>query len=133
MVQWVPWYDSDGNRGQYSYSAFDRDHWRGHGRSDGGLDVADLRIRRAGVRAGQPVRAHRRRHPDDAQFDEGSPTDRHRRAGKGDVVRAVFTPQSPMGYGRRDARAADAGIALRRTLSVHAPWRSARGAALGGA
>jgi 6-hydroxynicotinate 3-monooxygenase len=30
---------------------------------------------------------------------KGSPPDRHRGAGEGDLLRAVFAPQSPLGHG----------------------------------
>ena len=64
----------------------------------GGLAVAAT-LRRvgidvAGLRAGAALRAHRRRHPDDAEFDEGAARHRHRGTAAQDVVRAVFASQS---------------------------------------
>ena len=47
-------------------------------------------IRRPGLRTGRPLCAHRRRHSDDAELDEGAA--RHRR--RGSAARIAFAPYS---------------------------------------
>ena len=91
----------------------------------GGLAAAatlrQIGCRRAGLRAGDAVRAHRRRHPDDAEPDEGAARHRHRAAPARNVVRALFASQSRRRHRRDHARIADAGGPLQRAVSVHAP------------
>ena len=98
----------------------------------GGLTAAATLRRPAAtsrVRAGQPLRAHRRRHPDAAQLDEGAARHRPRREAAQLRLRATLASQPRLGHRRDAQRAADARRALRRALSLHAPRRSPRGAA----
>ena len=101
----------------------------------GGLAVAAT-LRRFGidVQVYEQARAlcpHRRRHPDDAELDEGAARNRHRGAAARDVLRPVLAPQPGLGHRRGHARAAHAGEPLRGALSLHASGRSARCARLG--
>ena len=103
----------------------------------GGLAAAATlrarRLRRAGLRAGDPLRPHRRRHPDAAQLDEGAARHRPRGAAAPLRLRAALAPQPHLGHGRGDATSCRCPRALRRALPLHAPRRPARGARVGGA
>src|SRR5215510_5070123 len=104
-----------------------------YGGVGGGGDAAARWHWRSSLRADGAFRAHRSRHPDDAEFDEGSAWHWDRATAARDFVRALFASQPRWLYRRDHARAADARESLQCALSLHASRRPTRRARLRGA